>query len=235
MAYFYSLPVETHQLSQLQETQPFTWWQGLEDAQHGLIFLHGYGDRKLGEHKGIVALSAQEQKILWENKELTFYGITEDGILVYPASDPENKFALLQFETGAVLSEKFSQHQAMEKVDFYTVARNINCLFPLHYKEGEAYFEQVRNFLSVQLPCKPVKAIDYAETENFIICSFYETDAFGELNNQLVVFDLEGNLYLHETLGTRLKGIGTDTFFIFKEILYFIQNRSFLTAYKLHH
>ena len=102
------------------------------------------------------------------------------------------------------------------------------------YREGETYFSQVEAFLKSQLSCQPVGAIDYAETELHIICSYYEKNNTGDLENILAVFDLEGNLCLKEVLGVSLKGLGSDTFLIFKGELYFIQHKNILVAYRLY-
>ncbi len=197
------------------------------------MFIHGYGDRKLGEHKGIKAVSAAASSVEWEERSLCFYGLAEEGLVAYPASVPEGGFVLLDYASGKILRRDLSQQAAFDLVNKKSLNRHKACSFPLLYKEGEAYFEQVKQFLMAQLPSEPIGAIEYAETADFLFCAYYEKDDAEKLQCKLAVFDLEGNMYLHETLGSGLTGIGSDSFFIFGGNLYFIRNRSSFVIYSL--
>lgn len=230
---FYTFTAADGTLQKLELDASLNWWQGLEDAHRGLVYIHGYGDRKLGEHKGIKAVSAQDSHVQWEEKDLSFYGLGAEGLLAYPTSAPENAFVLLDFVSGKILRRDLGQQEAIDLVNKSNQSRHKACTFPLRYREGEEYYEQVKQFLMAQLPCEPLGGIEYAETTGFVVCAYYEKDEADTLKSELAVFDLDGNLYLHETLGTRLKGLGSDSFFIFKGKLYFIRNRSFLAVHSL--
>ncbi|MDX5421366.1 MAG: DUF4905 domain-containing protein [Hymenobacteraceae bacterium] len=230
---FYTFDTQKHTLTQLELPQAQAWWQGLEDAQDGYLYLHGYGDRKLGQHKGIIAIAAAFGEVVWERPELAFYGITEGGVLSFPVSAAEHSLQLLAPGTGKALQVGISQQQAAEKVSHYSSIRYSNCIYPVLYLEGETYFEQVRDFVTAQQPGTPVKAIEYAETEGCLVISYYTDAGDGTLDNFLLVFDLEGNLQLKEQMGSRLSGIGSDTFFIFRHDLYFLLNKDILKVYRL--
>lgn len=233
LAHFFSLDARIFNLLPIQLENTLTWWLGLEDAHDGLVFLHGYGDQQMGEHKGIRAFAVPANTMQWEQDTLRFYGVGEQGLLVQPA-DAATSFKVVNYRTGAETGEVISQQQVVDAIAGFHEERYKNCIFPMHYRQGEAYFTMVQEFLEAQLNIKATGAIEYAETEKFIISSYYEKDREDKLNNGLTVFDLRGNLYLHVTLGTRLKGIGTDTFFIFGKNLYFIQDRNSLVVHSLH-
>jgi hypothetical protein len=230
---FYTLDCHSHTLKQLEVAEKLTWWLGLEDAQQGQVYLHGYGDRKLGQHKGIRALSAETGEEQWQLPGLSFYGIEERGLLAYDPSAPEAPLLLLDMRSGKSLQNDITQKQASDRVEAYSRKRYSSVAYPVLYREGEEYYEQVRRFLVQQLDCEPVRVIEYAETDNCLVISYYVAGEKNKLDNFLAVFDLNGFLYLNELLAGGLDGVGSDTFFIFMRSLYFVQNQVSLKAYSL--
>ncbi|MFD2245302.1 DUF4905 domain-containing protein [Pontibacter ruber] len=233
IASFYTFDCQAHALQELKLPGQLTWWQGLEDAHKNLLFIHGYGDRKVGQHKGITALAAETGAVQWQEPDLTFYGVIAEGVLAYPAATPESGFILLQTQSGAVLQQNITQQEAVEKVNNYNIARYNACTYPMLYLEGEVYFLEVSRFLAEQGAGEALKAIEYAETEQFMIISYYCLADEDKLDNFVAVFDLEGDLHLKEKVAGNLHGIGSDTFFIFKHELYFVQNSDTLQVYNL--
>ncbi|CAM3686370.1 DUF4905 domain-containing protein [Pontibacter korlensis] len=230
---FYTLDTASLSLSHLDLPQTQAWWQGLEDAEHGLLYLHGYGNRQLGQHKGIAGYDEENKGKVWETAELAFYGIAKAGVLAYNPMQPEAPLQSLAPKTGMATGQSFTQQEAAEEVAHYSRTRYQDCLYPILYREGEAYFEQVRDFLREQLQVEPLQALEYAETETCLVISFYLEDTDGSLQNELAIFDLEGKLHQKVKIGSRLSGIGSDTFFIFKHNLYFILNKDILQVFRL--
>ncbi|NEM98386.1 DUF4905 domain-containing protein [Pontibacter burrus] len=228
---FYTLCAEQHVLHKLPLSATKNWWLGLEDAHDGLLFLHGYGDRQIGEHKGIFAYDAAGGKLVWEQPELAYYGINSDGVL---ALDLKQKNLLqLQSDTGTITMQNVSLESGAAAVANYSNTRFQNCITPMLYLEGETYFAEVADFLEQQLQLQAVRGIEYAETDTCIVISFYISTPDGKLDNVLSVFDLSGELQLNTRIALGISGIGSDTFIIFNKKLYFIQDRNILTVYSL--
>lgn len=233
LAHFYTLNCHNHSLHKLELPDRNTWWLGLEDAHQGQVYLHGYGDRKLGQHKGIRALSAGTGEELWHQQELTFYGMDIAGMLAYTTSQPEAQLQLLETRYGNMIESDVRQKEAAERVQVYGRERYSTVTYPVLYREGEEYFSQVRDFLVQQLDCEPVNVIEYAETDAFLVISYYVRATENKLDNFLAVFDLNGFLHLNELLAGGLNGVGSDTFFIFMRNLYCVQHKAILKAYSL--
>lgn len=233
LAHFYTFGILDLSIKQLPLQKGQAWWQGLEDAQDGYIYLHGYGDRKLGQHKGIIALEASTAAVAWEEKELAFYGIAANGVLAYMAEAPEAAFRSLQTDTGQQVQANTTQQQAAEMVAVYNPLRYRQAVYPVLYREGEEYFAQVLQFLETQHIAGATQAIEYAETDAALVVSYYEGAADGTLQNYIVVFDKEGSFCLKERLAGGLSGIGSDTFFIFMDDLYFVKDKAILEVYRL--
>ncbi|MDX5419326.1 MAG: DUF4905 domain-containing protein [Hymenobacteraceae bacterium] len=233
LASFYTLDCHSHTLQQLELPEKHTWWLGLEDTHQGRLYLHGYGDRKLGQHKGIRAFSAETGKEEWQQPELAFYGVDAAGIIAYDPTALEKPLCLLNTHDGKVLQSNIMQKMAADRVQVYSRERFGSVGYPILYREGEEYFEQVRQFLVQELDCEPIREMEYAETENAIVISYYVAGEKNKLDNFLAVFDLNGFLHLNELLAGGLDGVGSDTFFIFMRSLYFVQNQVSLKAYSL--
>lgn len=233
LASFYTLNASTYTLQLLPLPQAQNWWKGLEDVQGGFLFLHGYGDRKVGQHKGVKAIAAETGEVVWEVPELAFYGFSADGMLAYPATAPDSLFQELQLESGKIIRTGIPQLQAAEEVAHYSNSRFSDAVFPALYLEEEPYYLDLKDFLKAQLNTEAVKGIEYAETETALVVSYYEHTFGNTLKNYIAVFDLEGNLMLKEQLADGLSGIGSDTFFIFMHDLYFIRNKTLLEVYRL--
>lgn len=230
---FYTFNTHTHNLAQLPLPEAKAWWQGLEDAEFGNLYLHGYGNRQMGQHKGIMAYKSADQSKLWEAAEMAFYGTMSGGILAYNPDRPELPLQLINPQTGAPTGSTCSQQEAAEAVAQYSRERFQNCLYPVLYRQGEAYFAQVQAFLQEQLKVQAVLALEYAETEAHLVISFYTSDESGKLKNELAVFDLDGKLHQKMEIASQLNGFGSDTFFIFNHKLYFILNKDILQVFQL--
>lgn len=233
LAHFYTYNAATKHLAQLTLPQQQAWWQGLEDAQGSNVYLHGYGDRKLGQHKGVFALEAISGKLLWQQAEQALYGITAEGIVTYDVAAPENDFQILEPKSGAVLSIAVPQQQAAEQVASHSAKRYSQTVYPTLYLEGEAYFDQVQGFLETLGLTGATQAMEYAETESHIMIGYYVREPDTKLNQMLLVLDLNGAICLKEPLAHSLTGLGSDSFFIFMNDLYYIQDKHILRVYQL--
>jgi hypothetical protein len=233
LADFYTLNLHDYTLKQFLLPPGKSWWQGLEDAHDGIILLHGYGDRKLGQHKEIKAYAANSHLLQWEMPEHTFYGVARDGILAFATASPETGLVMLSTDRGEVSREGISQQQAAELVQQFTALRHAACIYPVNYLAGEPYFNEVKQFIAHELKVEPVRALEYAESSDFIVVSYYLQNSDTKLDNYLVVFNTDGRLVLKECLGVGLSGLGSDTFIIFNQNLYFLQYKDILKVYKL--
>ena len=232
-ARFYTLQLIDARLLELKLPDPNTWWLGLEDVHEQVVYLHGYGDRKLGQHKGIRAFAANSGIALWQQPELAFYGLEERGLLAYDVTQSGRELLLLESGYGKTIRNDINQKEAADRVQQYHQLRYGAVLYPHLYREGEKSFGQVREFLAQLLDCEPVKVIEYAETDTCLVVSYYLEVGENKLDNFLAVFDLNGFLHLNELLAGAIDGVGSDTFFIFMRSLYFVQNKTILKAYSL--
>lgn len=103
---------------------------------------------------------------------------------------------------------------------------------PFQYVAGEPEFKTVKDFLKTRLNIIPLLGAEYLEAIHFIFISYYFGNP-GAFTNALACFTKAGELLWNEEIGTNLKGIGINTFFIAYDFLFFVKNKSELVTFRI--
>ena len=105
-------------------------------------------------------------------------------------------------------------------------------IVPAQYFQGTPYFDMVSKFIQQKLDITPVQVIEYLENSGLIFISIYCQKAT-DLENHLLVFDENGELQMREKLGSGLKGLGFEAFFLQTGYLFYVKNKVELVSYQL--
>jgi len=203
------------------------WWTGIEAFKNNRLFLHGYKDIQFPEHKRLWAFSEKGIK-LWVDKGLTFLGFSGDSLYGFKNGEGDAKrFYELDAATGKVKKE-ISAEVAMSILNTADVNNYVEN--PIHYKADNQYYPRLAAFIEQLTGLKAVVAIDYLEYKNKIIISFYTIDN-EKLASRIVIVSEDGVKEAEELTGTELSGIGIDTFFVFRDILFFVKNKKELVLH----
>ena len=228
---FFIINTETGKLEMDNFQTEERWWTGMEAAHNGVILLHGYEQTKeTGRHLGITAVSETSGQVIWEKPTLTFLGlITDENLLA------ENAFSLLvelDLKTGAETKYSFPKEHAKTQIRAFRNKLNNAIKSPLPYLPADAYYPLLQDFIKQKTGRAAEQTIEYLETENRILMSFYaENDSV--LANFLLVSSAQGEVLLDFYLQQNVNGLGSDTFFIFAEKLFFIQDKTSLACFLL--
>ena len=103
---------------------------------------------------------------------------------------------------------------------------------PFQYLDGEPDFETVKNFLKSKFNRTPRLGVEYLEHEGHIIISYYAGDPAAFINC-IALFNAQGDCLYEDEIGTNLKGIGVNTFFIVSDRLFFVKNRTELVTFRI--
>lgn len=149
--------------------------------------------------------------------------VDEDMVFdVFPDMTDPSSFQRLRLNLASGEFEIYSDSQDLKS----------NLDIPNRYLEGSDHFKSVARFIENQISQKVVSAIDYLETGDLMIVSYYLYESKG-MNLVLSIFDLEGQILFEEILDRNLQAIGTESFSLSEESLYFVQNRSNLIKIRL--
>jgi hypothetical protein len=188
------------------------------------------------ERKRITSFSAfnfEKQIFLWrdvvvhEKWWVNLVGVTRDQVVlkVFESMENPDKTSLLflSVEEGKVVDHSLQQNDWLHTND----SRQ-----PFQYLDGEPDFETVKNFLKTKMEITPRLGAEYLQYADRIIISYYAGDPAAFVN-YLVIFNSLGECFYHEEIGTNLKGIGTNTFFIASDHLFFVKNRTELVTFRI--
>lgn len=110
-------------------------------------------------------------------------------------------------------------------------AKNKHLNLPFLYIKDSSYFNTVSNFLRQRLNILAVEGIEYLETNQWILISYYEQE--DQLTNRFIILDRQGQLVFEDTLAKNLTGLGTSTFMVSHNKLIFVKNKTDFFIYRL--
>ncbi len=165
--------------------------------------------------------------VLPEKWWVNLAGATKDHMVLKVFENMENpdktSFLLLDSETGKIVSNHYQQ------IDWKHTNDTVH---PFQYLDGEPEFETVKNFLITRFKEIPMLGAEYMEYADHIIISYY-VGVPASFKNWLAVFSLKGECLYEEEIGTNLKGMGTNTFFITSGYLFFVKNKTELVTFRI--
>ncbi len=177
------------------------------------------------------AIDYEQKKIVWRNETLpetwwiNLVAVTKSQVLLKIFENTTNPdithWVALSVQDGKQLAKVLEQEQHTNELNQ-----------PFQYLAGEHDFETVSKFLQTRLNITPILGAEYLEQAGFIFISFY----FGvpaAFTNQLACFSKVGDLLWQLEIGTNLKGIGVNTFFVVSNHLFFVKNRSELVTFRI--
>lgn len=235
--YFYCFQTDTGKkiFKDLQLDEKF--WVGIETVYNDVIFFHNYLKPDMPRHKGIIAFEIENEKIKWENKDLTFLFPLDDMIYTYAQMfEGRNHFAL-DYKTGEVLEifgndpSKISglQERSIENEN------SKNYLFPNIYFNDSNELEELKSFFEgLKNKCLVSGRIEFIRIDSTLIFSYHGINSKNSMDIFFNAVDLStGNYILEEKL---LKDTGlflSDSFFIKGNLLFVLFGKSKLNVYEL--
>ncbi len=211
------------------------WWSGIEAIDGNTFFIHGYGSPDIPEHKGVIAVDVFSGRILWENTDLQLLS-ARDGTIVASFGNLEKRvFCRIDPGTGVVLEETTNRTVVGNLPDLEVDERRY--VFPVTLIPGED-----KNSKIIREHIRPeelVGSIEYIEHDDMLLFNYYEknvksTQSQVVLNNYFKIVSIaDEGLVFSEVLNTNVSYPVPDAFFFHDEELFYIKDRSILTAIQL--
>lgn len=220
---FHVIQLETGNLIHSIFPKEETWWIGIQEVINGKIIAHAYESEQSPIHKGVTIYDSKSATVLWENQEVYFYQKEENIIWV---STSEQEFLQLEISDGKVL-------KTQKEIPFIITSSEELVELPLNYSEENTHFKTIFDFLKQLQGVEAVKTIEYWESLNRIVISYYICDEKEKLENYLLVLSIDGEILFQDCLDVELSGIGMDTFYVYQEKLFFIQEKRKLISINL--
>lgn len=220
---FHVIELETGKLIHSIFPEEETWWIGIQEVINGKIIAHAYESEQSPIHKGVTIYESKSATVLWENHEVYFYQKEEHTIWV---NTSEQTFLQLDLSNGEVL-------KTQKEIPSVAISSKELVQLPLNYSEENTHFNTISEFLKQLQGVQAVKTIEYWESFNRIVISYYICDEEEKLENYLLVLSIDGEILFQDCLELALSGIGMDTFYVYQEKLFFIQEKRKLISINL--
>jgi len=138
------------------------------------------------------------------------------------SNSPEPKgFYVFDIETGKLLQ---TEEEEIYDAPSDTTKNSVS-FFPLLYNEDNAHYKTIHGFLEKNHGYKGVGPLEYLEFGTTILISFY-IQSGKKYTNMLLVIDEEGTILLTDKLIEAADGVGMATFYICKNKLIYIKNKT---------
>ena len=202
-------------------------WVGVTHFYKDVIVFHQYKDSQDIESKSWFGFNIHSMEVLWQEEDMKA-GYFEGQWYVFKGHGDDRQPFLRDIRTEVVSKTDLKDIQRLkitEEVPKLTV-------YPFHYLEEGEDFKKVAFFILKKLMHVAFGACDYMEFRDKVIISFYHQEE-GKVVNQLVVFDGQGEVVFSKKIGTGLKGLGMDTFFVNREQLIFVDHKTKICSYLL--
>jgi outer membrane protein assembly factor BamB len=195
------------------------WWTNLHTVSDGVIVISCLQE-DTPVQKGVIALDAGTGVELWRYPTMHIVQVgstTLEGLLA-----EDERVQHFDLKTG---------EDAFAPVGNASAPVNPT-LLPLRYTAENKHFATFQAFLHQNNYPSPTFAVDYLETGNFLILSYYWQEQ-GKNALNLLILDRKGTMLFAETLEKELQGIGLAPFFCMGDLLVFTRSKSAIGLVKL--
>ncbi|MBW7888020.1 MAG: DUF4905 domain-containing protein [Bacteroidetes bacterium] len=200
------------------------WWIGIEALVGSRAYLHGFKKPDMPEHQKILCIDLPSGNEVWRNEQLSFYYADNDRLFAFKELFERRVYYRLDLQSGEILEE---HQQAPELPEPDMSAYRFPKLFTAHQSE----FEFLQRFFPPALNLEQTEALLY---KNYFIGNSYTPNNNRSLTNTLYIIDSEKKkLRYTDILNNETSYPVPDSFFIFKEHLFYIKERTTLVALQL--
>ncbi|AHM59548.1 hypothetical protein D770_06425 [Flammeovirgaceae bacterium 311] len=198
----------------------------------GLLLFQQFDDLENPAEVTTVALAGQSQEVLWAVNNFRHVFFTAEECVGKTGEGEEEGWAAIHLVTGSIRELNIAEVKILEAAAGTDTNNRDELLLPAVFEEGENHFKTVADFLEMYLQAEALKSCEYLHVFDKMAISFYTADG-EKLTNMITVFDAEGSLLLQQAMATDLLRPGSETFMVWNQQLFFIENSSCLKGYNL--
>lgn len=201
------------------------WWMSLVAIKGNLLLVKQYHDSQQPEKQGFLAVNTASLEVEWWLENFQLLDMTENEISgrQHHGSDSVVK----HFEITSGKEVPGGPPPAGPPLQVAVGAQ-----YPTHYDSESSHFQTIKSFTANHFNMNAVGACDYLEVGDLIVISWYYSEGT-TYTNVLSVMDSLGKIVIEEKLGTGLDAFASDTFFVVKNRLIFVANKTQLLVYEL--
>ena len=206
-------------------------WTGIEAITDGIIYFFTYPQPDMPYHKGVYAVDLLTGKLLWQHEEFTFGWIRNGQLFATVEEHGITRYIILDSRTGVVINPSpdpvtvEAERTTGEQSEDYSDYR-----FPVQ-TDGKG----LGGFLPEVFPDATTIALaEYVQTEDIFLCAVHRARTTGSYEVEFLAVENGGKKKLLSVpLHQEVKGFIADLFFVWKEYVIIIQEKTSLGIYRL--
>ena len=216
---------------QLEEKQ----WIGIETIYKDIILFHKFPKPDMPGHKEIIAFDIANQKIVWENKDLSFLFAYQNKIYGFKQGFEERYYTILDYLTGEVLEDlgnDFKNINALRNISENEKDWSVYT-FPKTFVPQEdivvtkAIQSQISNL-------EVVGNVEYILYYDLLLFNFHQKDSTSTTSNNFIALDITDNkVLLSKVINTNVRAFFTDSFFAYKNLVFLLREKNEVIIYSI--
>lgn len=193
------------------------WWRGLESMSSHFLVLHGFEDANNPIRLGVYVFDLFTGAKVYANDVTTFYSLHHDKLVEKLGSAEDEAFYQIDLANGS--KTEITIGEITES------AEELHLATPIFIEPADDLFNKILRLILRYHHTEDVVCIEYLEHRQHICIVWTERRAEA-MHQHLTLVNSVGELLLHETLASPLKGIALGSFFISQSHLVFVKNSS---------
>jgi hypothetical protein len=212
------------------------YWVGIEAIHNSIILFHKFRKPDMPGHKGIYVFDILTQKLIWQNDDLIFLLAKHDEVYAYQTTFEGRQYYALDSLTGKI-SKDFGS-EIVEINNLRELSRQNDFankfLFPNAFNQNEDDSTVTQIFNSLLADKKIIDRIHWLKLNSYLMFNYHEKNLKGTFDNYFKVFDITKNkIVLNETLNSKSNKLIPESFFIVKDLLFLLVEKTKLVVYKI--
>lgn len=210
------------------------WWLGVETVCGGVLLLHKFAQPDMPEHRGLIAVDVESGRQLWQNDDVKFEGADGDSLFASRRGLAGEQFFQFDVRSGDALQAVTPSAMQRE----IPVGETEKRLFPIPLMnlqmEHSTIGARILPHCNIE---KVVGAVEYVELGDALAFSVHERGSSSTpeqllLDHRLVILS-NSDIIFSDIITRNAPASVPDSFFVENDVLFFVQERTKLTAVHL--
>ncbi len=213
------------------------FWVGIEAIYKNVILFHKFPKPDMPGHKEIIAVDLNSQNILWQSNQYVFLLVYDDKIYTFREEFEGRTYFTLDYKTGNLIEELGDQYENVNEIRRKADEEKDygDYLFPekfdLNLKPDVELTRVLRNQIS---NLDIIGDVEYTVSEKLLLMNFHSRISDNNLENKFTAIDINTEkVVLSDVLNSDLKAFVPDSFFIYKNVLILLLDKTKILLYRI--
>lgn len=213
------------------------YWLGIEDLYDDLILFHRFTKPDMPGHKSIIAFDIKSRQVIWENNDYSFLFLYDEKIYCFTQGFEGRRFYTIDPLTGNLIDDLGDDAYAINEIKYKADdAKDFSSfMFPETFSSLNNSIPALAEIISKHTGVNNITGeVEFVEKNSKVFMNFHHEITTGVLENKFIVWDIaKDKIVMNELLNSAVNSYVPDSFFIYKNFLILLKEKSEVLVYKL--